>query len=200
MSENEQVYSLNETQKRKIEVAVLGSARLTEDDEPWQQAYNLGKLLACAGFATITGGYGGLMAAVSQGAHSEGGHVIGLPMRHWKELAPNRWNTTLRWSTDYGTRLNSIQQSDAVIALPGGIGTLSELALTWAARQTEARVVPLILLGECWPPFVNAIRANLVVDDTDLRLLHFASSPEEAIKAIQHGLESVEQMGPGPRG
>jgi uncharacterized protein (TIGR00725 family) len=78
-----------ETHEREIEVAVLGSARLTEEDNRWQLAYRLGELLATVGFATITGGYGGLMEAVSRGAHMAGGHVIGLPMRHWTQLAPN---------------------------------------------------------------------------------------------------------------
>lgn len=186
--------------KQAIEVAVLGSSRLEAGDERWQQAYRLGELLAAAGFATITGGYGGLMAAVSQGAHSAGGQVIGLPMRHWTKLEPNVWNTTLRWSTDYGTRLNYIQQSNAVIALPGGVGTLSELTLAWAARQTEARPVPLILLGDCWAPLMGTIHECLIVGDEDLQLLHFARSPEEAVAAVKEGLRVPGPSGSGPRG
>jgi len=196
MNEHEQAL----TREQRTEVAVLGSARLAEDDDRWQQAYRLGEMLAAAGFATITGGYGGLMAAVSQGAHSAGGQVIGLPMRHWVKLEPNAWNTMLRWSTDYGTRLNYIQRSNAVIALPGGVGTLSELTLAWAARQTEARLVPLILLGDCWPPLIAALREHLIVGDEDLQLLHFASNPEEAVMAVKDGLRVPGQIGPGPRG
>ena len=182
-----------------IEIGVMGSARLTEDDERWKMAHKLGELLAGEGYVVVTGGYGGLMAAVSRGAHEHGGSVVGLPMRHWTGIAPNRWNATLRWSTDYGTRLNHILHCDAVIALPGGIGTLAELMIAWSASQTEGRALPLLLLGECWPPIVAAIRENLVVSDIDIDLLRFAASPEEAVREVQAGLRDM-RTGPGPRG
>lgn len=181
------------------EVAVLGSARLTESDEWWMHAHRLGGLLADAGWAVVTGGYGGLMAAVSQGVHERGGLVVGLPMHHWTELAPNRWNADLRWSSDYGTRLNHILRCTAAIALPGGVGTLSELAVIWAASQTEAHALPLVLLGACWPPVIATIREQLVICDRDLNLLHFAATPEEAVRAVQAGLQDQGQR-EGSRG
>ena len=188
------------TNKGTIEVAVLGSARLSESDVRWQLAYRLGEVLAAAGFTTLTGGYGGLMEAVSRGAHAAHGPVIGLPMQHWTHLSPNSWNTVLRWSSDYGTRLNHIQQCDAIVALPGGIGTLSELTLAWAARQTEGRFAPLVLIGDCWPPLLAAIRSHLVVDEEDMQLLHYVNSPEEAIQVIKQSLQAPGQQGIGPRG
>jgi uncharacterized protein (TIGR00730 family) len=185
--------------KGVFEVGVMGSARLGEDDERWQQAHTLGGLLAEAGFAVVTGGYGGLMAAVSRGVRERGGSVVGLPMRHWTGIEPNAWNVDLRWSSDYGSRLNHLLRCDAVIALPGGIGTLSEMAIAWAASQTEDPAQPLILLGDCWPPVIQAIREHLVVSDVDLNLLRFAASPEEAVREVQAGLQDRKQ-GPGPRG
>lgn len=197
---NESPANTTGTNEREIEVAVLGSARLTESDTRWQLAYRLGELLAAAEFITITGGYGGLMEAVSRGAHAAKGRVIGLPMQHWTQLSPNTWNTVLRWSPDYGTRLNHIQRCDAVVALPGGIGTLSELTLAWAARQTEGRSTPLVLLGDCWPPLVAAIRAHLIVGEEDVQLLHCVNSPEEVLQVIKSGLQELGQPATGPRG
>lgn len=189
----------NISTKPALEIGVMGSARLSEEDERWMQAYKLGELLAGEGYVVVTGGYGGLMAAVSRGAHEKGGSVIGLPMQHWQGIAPNRWNAALRWATDYGTRINHFLRCDAVIALPGGVGTLSELAVAWSASQTEGRAFPLVLLGDCWPPVVAAIRENLVVSDVDLNLLRFAASPEEALREIQAGLQD-KRVGPGPHG
>jgi uncharacterized protein (TIGR00730 family) len=183
----------------KPEIAVLGSARLNEDDRRWALAHELGELLADAGFVIVTGGYGGLMAAVSRGAHERGGFVIGLPMRHWSAITPNEWNADLRWSEDYGSRLNHILRCAAVIALPGGVGTLSELAVAWAASQTERQAQPLVLLGECWPPLISAIRAHLVIGDSDPGLLRFAATPQEAVREVQAGLRDTKQ-GQGPRG
>ncbi len=193
--ENESVLAT----KARIEIGVMGSARLTEKDNWWTGAYQLGTLLAAKGFVIVTGGYGGLMAAVSRGAHEVGGRVIGLTMQHWTHLEPNQWNVDLRWSRNYGTRLNHFLSCDGVIALPGGVGTLSEVAIAWATNQTEGRALPLVLLGECWPPIIHSLRENLIVSDGDLNLLRFAASPEEAVREIQAGLQE-KQIGSGPRG
>jgi hypothetical protein len=186
--------------ERTREVGVMGSARLGEESAWWARAHMLGGLLAEAGVAVVTGGYGGLMAAVSRGAHEQGGRVIGLPMRHWKNLEPNPWNGDLRWSESYATRLGYLLASDAVIALPGGVGTLAEMAVVWSALQTEQRPVPLVLLGECWPPVVRVLREQLVIGDTDLDLLRLVETPEEAVALVQTGMRDGWQIGQGPRG
>ena len=200
MSDNMQLDDSKPSTRVGPEVGVMGSARLTENDERWTQAHKLGTLLAAEGFVVVTGGYGGLMGAVSRGAHEMGGHVIGLPMRHWTGIEPNPWNADLRWSTNYGNRINHILRCDAVIALPGGIGTLSELAMIWAASQTEVRAMPLVLLGDCWPPVIKSVREHLVISDVDLNLLRFAASPEEALQELRVGLQDKKRSGPGPYG
>ena len=199
MSDDMQVNENKQPAEIGLEIAVLGSARLTENDEWWAQAYKLGALLAKEGYVIVTGGYGGLMTAASRGAHEAGGRAIGLPMQHWTGIAPNPWNADLRWSSNYGTRLNYILHCDAVIALPGGVGTLSEMAIAWSASQTERRALPLVLLGDCWLQVIKAVRENLVVSDVDFNLLRFAASPEEAVRELQAGLQD-KPIGPGPHG
>lgn len=186
--------------ERVIEVGVMGSARLSEDDPRWEKAHRLGSLLALEGFMVVTGGYGGLMAAVSRGAHEAGGRVIGLPMRGWPAIEPNRWNAELRWSESYGERINHILRCDAIVALPGGVGTLSEVAMVWSALQTELRAQPLVLFGENWPPVIRAVRDNLIVGEHDLHLLRYAAGPEEAIREIYAGLRDDQRIGRGPHG
>lgn len=200
MSNNAQINEGKLSPGAGYEVAVLGSARLTENDTWWAHAHKLGMLLAGEGFVVVTGGYGGLMAAVSRGAHEKGGQVVGLPMQHWKGIEPNSWNTGVRWSDNYGTRINHILRCDAVIALPGGVGTLSEMAMAWAASQTEKRPLPLVLLGECWPPLIASVREHLVVNAIDLNLLQFAATPEEAVQQVQMGLQDRKRIGLGPYG
>jgi uncharacterized protein (TIGR00730 family) len=180
------------------EVAVLGSARIEPPDPRWDQARVLGGLLAQAGFTVVTGGYGGLMSAVSQGVSEGGGRVVGLPMRHWDKLEPNRWNAELRWSDGYGARLDHLLRCSAVVALPGGVGTLSEVSVIWAAAQTEATPLSIVLLGHGWPPLIKAIGENLVVGAKDLELLRIATSPEEVMQALNEPAE--HSTGQGPRG
>ena len=116
----------------------------------------------------MTGGYGGLMAVASRAAAEAGGKVIGLPMSGWTNLKPNQWNDELRWSDTYAERLAHLLAADVVVVLDGGIGTLSEAAVVWAALQTEPDAADLVFLGDGWPPVLQSLAAHLVIDDRDL--------------------------------
>src|SRR6185295_11638657 len=100
-----------------------------------QEAYELGKLLAGAGHTVLTGGYMGTMEAVSKGANEAGGHVIGVTcaqIESWRATGPNAWVKEQRRFETLQERLNCLIDScDAAIALPGGPGTLTEIALSW---------------------------------------------------------------------
>jgi uncharacterized protein (TIGR00730 family) len=181
---------------RPRRVAVLGSARLTEADPSWVAALEVGRLLANAGFEVLTGGYGGLMAAVAQGAREAGGRVIGLPMKHWTHLTPNPWNAQLRWVSGYPERLAAVLEANALIALDGGVGTLSELAVAWAAAQTEEDMPALVVVGERWRRVLGVIRGELVVDSDDLALVHVVDTPAEAVAVV---LECFASPPTGPR-
>ena len=165
------------------QVAVLGSARLDEDAPAWARAVELGRLLAEGGATVVTGGYQGLMAAVSRGAHEAGGHVVGLTMSSWTNLRPNEWVAEARASDDYGARLGALLDMDAVVALDGGVGTLSELAVVWAAAQTEPAAPTIIVLGAGWPKLLEAFRSELVIDERDVALISVASTPADAAEA-----------------
>jgi uncharacterized protein (TIGR00730 family) len=166
-----------------FQVAVLGSARLDEDSPAWSTAVELGRRLAEGGATVVTGGYQGLMAAVSRGAHEAGGHVVGLTMSAWTSLRPNEWVAEARASDDYGARLRALLDMDAVVALDGGVGTLSELAVVWAAAQTEPSAPAIVVLGAAWPKLLEAFRDELVIDERDLALLRVAATPAEAANA-----------------
>ena len=165
-------------------VGVIGSARLSEDNPAWEVAEELGRLLAMADCTVVTGAYGGLMAAVSKGAASANGHVVGLPMRSWTHLTPNQWNSELDWADGYPARLASFLRCQGVVALHGGIGTLSELAVMWAASQTEPSPIRLVVVGERWRRLLDAIGEQLVVDCHDLALIQIVDSPIAAVDAV----------------
>jgi uncharacterized protein (TIGR00730 family) len=180
------------------EVAVIGSARLGESDPAWTRAAELGRRLVEAGFTVVTGGYGGLMQATAHAAHAAGGKVIGLPMKAWAHLTPGDWNAELRWATDYPTRLGFLLECEAIIALDGGVGTLSEMSLAWAVGQTESVAPCLILLGNRWHQLVHTFREQLVIGEEDIGLLHVVDTPEEALSVLQN--RRGERRAPGARG
>ncbi|HEX4472256.1 MAG TPA: LOG family protein [Nocardioides sp.] len=185
--------------ERVIEVGVIGSARIGPDDPRYADAARLGAALAGEGWAVVTGGYGGLMGATSGGAAAVGGHTVGLPMTDWKHLAPHESNAELRWSADYAERLRHLLTADVVVALPGGIGTLSEAAMVWAAAQTEPDAAQLVLVGDDWRDVRDAVGAGLVVDADDLALARCVATVDDVVAAVRAVL-SGPRDNRGPRG
>ncbi len=168
-------------------VAVFGSARLRPGEDEYEAARRLGALIAREGWAVRTGGYNGAMAAVSEGAAGEGGHVIGVTVAGWAHrLAPNRWVGEERAAESLLMRIEELLDADAWVAVAGGIGTLAELALAWNLLQIgDIAPRPLVLVGGRWEAMLPAIRAHLVVDDRDLALVREAAGPEEAIAVLR---------------
>jgi uncharacterized protein (TIGR00725 family) len=173
-------------------VTIFGGSKCRESDAAYAQALRAGELLAEAGFTICTGGYAGVMEAASRGAHERGGRVIGITMNQFT-IEPNRYLTEKIPSEHFYERLQRlITQSVGYIALRGGMGTVTEISLVWNKMQT--RVLdprPLVLLGDCWPPVVQAWQANLAVTDDDVRILSFANTPEEAVEIINQKAAAV---------
>jgi uncharacterized protein (TIGR00730 family) len=166
-------------------VTIFGGSKCNEKSEEYQQAMIIGSRLAEAGYTICTGGYLGVMEAASRGAREKGGRVFGIVMNQFKS-EPNRYLTDKVASEHFYERLqNLITRSVGFIALRGGMGTVTEISLVWNKLQTgvlEPR--PLVLLGESWRRVVQAWKENLVVSESDLSLLDFADSAEEACQII----------------
>lgn len=175
-----------ENTKDKI-VTIFGGSRCEENTPEYREAKDLGARLAEAGFTICTGGYLGVMEAASRGAREKGGRVFGIVMNQFKS-EPNRYLTDKVATNHFYERLqNLIERSSAFIALRGGMGTVTEVSLVWNKLQTgviDKR--PLVLLGKCWKPVVEAWQKNLVVSDKDVSLLNFADTVEEAVEIIEN--------------
>jgi uncharacterized protein (TIGR00725 family) len=138
-----------------MNVTVFGGSQSKEGDASYTEAYELGKLLALAGHTVLTGGYIGSMEAVSRGANEGGGYVIGVTcdeIENWRNVKANAWVQEERRFTTLQERLNELVLAcEAAIALPGGPGTLTEIALSWNLMIVHSMPVkPLILLGASW--------------------------------------------------
>ena len=134
-------------------ITVFGGSTPGEND--YQQARQLGGMLAKAGYVVLTGGYIGSMEAVSRGAAESGGHVIGVTcdeIETWRKVKPNAWVKEERRYPSIRERLMALIEScDAALALPGGVGTLTEIAIMWNHMLTDAIAArPLILIGAGW--------------------------------------------------
>src|SRR5215475_645997 len=173
-------------------ITIFGGSKCDESSLEYAQARRVGELLAESGFTICTGGYSGVMEAASRGAHERGGRVIGITMNQFKS-EPNRYLTEKVPSEHFYERLQRlITQSVGYIALRGGMGTVTEISLVWNKLQTgvlEPR--PLVLLGDCWPPIVKEWQRHLAVTDTDVLMLNFAMTPEEAVSIVRDQSKDV---------
>ena len=183
-------------------IAVFGSSRREVGSALYCQAYELGRLLASAGFAVLSGGYGGSMAAVSRGAAEVGGHVIGVTCAVFDPLPPNGWLTTeVKARSLLGRLATMLEMSDGFVAVQGGIGTLSEVTLAWSMLQTRSFVrKPLILLGTNWSAVVDAWRNHTDLGASIAALASMVATPADALAVLAQlgDLTSPSPIPPGP--
>jgi uncharacterized protein (TIGR00730 family) len=182
-------------------VSVFGGARPAPGEPAYQLAQTLGEALARAGWTVATGGYSGTMEAVSRGASEAGGHVIGVTcgaIEDWKGLRANQW---VREETRFATlreRLNYLVEfCDAAVALPGGIGTLSEVALTWSLLQTgELKAKPLVVVGRVWRETLMAFTkyADGYLHPGDEQLFRMAEEVDEVVALLNGTVGTVSSV------
>jgi uncharacterized protein (TIGR00725 family) len=168
--------------RRKV-VAVIGGAHAPEAE--LAVAEELGRALVDAGFRIVTGGLGGVMAAASRGARSSSawcdGDVIGVLPGLVAEEA-NAWvDVVIATGMNHARNVVVVATGDVVVAVGGGAGTLSELALAW---QHQKHVVAL-QVGVGW----SARLAGECLDDRRDDRVHGAATAAEAVEVVQRLLD-----------
>ena len=141
-------------------VSVFGTGRITEGDPVFTLAERLGRALAQAGFALANGGYGGTMLATARGARAGGGTVIGVTCSAFRNSIANGYVSEEVTTTSLDERLGTlVRLGSGYIVLPGGTGTLLELAMVWELKNKKFldRGKPLVLLGDFWKPVVDLV-------------------------------------------
>ena len=173
-------------------IAVFGASQPAPGDGSYEQGVRCGSLLADAGFAVVTGGYGGLMQAVSEGAAERGGRVIGVtaPSVFSSRSGPNPHVTEELRAASLTERIHQLTQiSDASIVLQGSLGTMTELLVAWnlafVARFGSATADPIITVGRRWERIVDALAAEL---GTDRSLVTSVATVDDAVAEAARSL------------
>ena len=176
-------------------VAVYGSAAPKPGTPLYQNALELGRLLAQAGHTVMTGGYGGTMEAVSRGAAEAGGATLGVTCAEIEQYRPGKANPWVQQEIRTQTlpqRLEVLtRQPDAMIALPGGIGTLCEISLALNLMViSPAPPKPFILIGTSWEKvFRQFFTVNHeMINELDQPRVQFARDPLDAVTYLQKSL------------
>jgi uncharacterized protein (TIGR00730 family) len=184
--------STNKVDKESIRVTIFGGSKPCPGEPAYEEAFKLGSLLGDAGCTVLTGGYIGTMEAVSRGAALAGGDVIGVTcdeIESWRPVAPNLWvMEEIRYPTLRKRLYALIENCDIAMALPGGIGTLAEIAVMWSYLQISTSPPrPLILIGKGWEDTMQVFFDDLgeYITENDRKLLLFAKNINAAYNLFE---------------
>jgi uncharacterized protein (TIGR00730 family) len=179
-------------------VIVFGSSRPGAGDPQYAAARALGAALAEKKFVVCSGGYGGVMEAVSRGAKEAGGQTLGVTAKFFRARA-NRWvDEEIRVNTWQERLFELIKRGHGYVACPGGTGTLVELAIVLEMLNKGAMAKkPIVVLGDFWQPVIERVRElglghASASSEKNEALVHCAPSPAEAAQYLQEQFEKLK--------
>jgi uncharacterized protein (TIGR00730 family) len=172
-------------------VSVFGSARTPADSAEYDAGVRIGRALAEAGFAVITGGGPGAMEAANRGACEAGGVSVGLGIELPFEQGLNPYvDIGVNFRYFFVRKTMFVKYASGFIVLPGGFGTLDELfeALTLVQTRKVTRF-PIVLFGSSyWQGLADWVRGTLLregkVSSADLELMHVTDDVDEAVARV----------------
>ena len=172
-------------------VSVFGSARIRADHPVYAVARDLGRRLAEAGFAVVTGGGPGVMEAANRGAREGGGLSVGFNIELPHEQHSNPYlDISVTFNHFYARKTMFVKAAEGFVILPGGFGTLDELFEALTLIQTgKVRHFPVVLVDPgYWRPLLDWVGGRLLADamisKQDLDLLVVTETPVEAVATI----------------
>ncbi len=180
-------------------VSIFGSARISREHPWYQLAEDISFQLSEAGFSIISGGGPGLMEAMNKGAFAGKSPSIGLNIELEREQKPNKFqDTSLIFKHFFTRKVMFVKYASAYVVLPGGFGTLDELAEILTLIQTgKTKQIPIILVGASfWKGLLDWFEQSMVADGTiraeDLELIKVIDDPQQVVEAIFDYYEEIQ--------
>ncbi|MCS5711104.1 TIGR00730 family Rossman fold protein [Candidatus Berkiella aquae] len=173
-------------------VSIFGSARLQPGHRWYDLTVKTAKALSEAGYSVVSGGGPGLMEAANKGAQEGPSLSVGLNIvLPNEEIANDYQDISIRFRHFFTRKVMFVKYASAYVVMPGGFGTLDELAEILALVQTgKTRKIPVVLAVESfWRDLIKWFKSQMVAEGTireeDLELYSVADTPEEIVEAIQ---------------
>ncbi len=183
-------------------VTIFGSARTKRTEPDYELARTIGRRLAEAGNAVITGGGPGTMEAANRGCREGGGLSVGCNIELPHEQGMNAYvDLGVEFRYFFARKVMFVKYADAFVILPGGFGTLDELFESLTLIQTgKVRHFPVVLVGTSyWAGLLDWIHGTLLargaVDEVDLALVQITDDPDDVVKIIRAFTVAAERDG-----
>ena len=172
-------------------VSIFGSARAVPSSKYYKIAEETASKLVKNGYAIITGAGPGIMEAANKGAKLAHGESIGLNILIPTMQKPNKYVTKLlEFKYFFCRKVMFAKYSKALVAFPGGYGTMDEFFEAITLVQTK-RIdpFPIILVGrEYWKGLVGWVEGtmlqNKMIGKSDLKIFHLVDTPQEVVSII----------------
>lgn len=172
-------------------VSIFGSARTQPDHAYYQLTEDLAYKLSEAGFSVVSGGGPGIMEAANKGAYRGKSQSIGLNIILPHEQKGNPYqDISLDFRHFFSRKVMFVKYASAYVVMPGGFGTLDELAEVLTLIQTgKSRRFPVILMcSDFWQPLIDWFQNTLVKEGTisadDMELFEIIDDPDEVVETI----------------
>ncbi len=170
-------------------ITVYGSSQVEPNHAVYQDAVKIGQALAQAGWAVMNGGYFGVMEAVSKGAKMAGGRVIGITTDQIGlqfNVQPNRYlDKTVNYADLRDRLLHMVEHADGYLAMPGGIGTLHEIAETWELmRIGGVPRRPFVCYGPMWAEIIAIMEGSPFLGDGYHGMITIAQDAQRVVEAF----------------
>ncbi|MBX3008812.1 MAG: LOG family protein [Melioribacteraceae bacterium] len=172
-------------------ITVFGSSIPKEGDAEYEVAYKLGKVLGANGFGICSGGFQGIMDAVSKGAIESGSRAIGVTLNIYNSI-PSKYLSENIVCSSLFERLNKlIEIGDGYIVLQGGTGTLLELALVWEyINKNMLEEKPFACHGKIWNEIVPIMEKQIESEKRKTGLCKCFENVEDCADHIMKSLKN----------
>ncbi len=166
-------------------ISIFGTGRASSGEPAFELAFETGKALARGGFVIANGGYGGTMLACAKGARDAGGEVIGVTCSAFGKAKANEYISREIVTNSLDERLQAlIDLGKSYVVLPGGTGTLLELAKIWELKNKGflAEDKSIIIVGDFWRPLLDVVAGD---DPGSGRFIETVKNPKEAAELLK---------------
>lgn len=182
--------------------AILGGADFKKGDKEFEDAFEVGRLLAKNGITVMNGGGPGVMKASTEGAKNCGGRVIGVtyypsyPHANYEGRDPENIFDEEIVTNDYFDRTKKLlEEGNVHILFRGGTGTIGEFGMTWSSsRIHEGHNIPIILFGAFWGHVIETFKKYMYLRAGETRLYDIVESADEVLSLIERYRRNLPEL------